>query len=326
MLTVKKILLAPLAGLLVWTAAVAAAPAPAPQKSVAVTAIAEHPALDAVREGVRQGLKLAGYEAGKNLKWQYQNAQSNPGTAAQIARRLAAEHPDAIVAIATASAQAAVEATKDVPVVYAAVNDPVAAQLVPGMQPSGTNVTGVSDMLATDRQVDLIRRVVPSARRVGLIYNPGEPNSVAAFKQMQDVLAKAGMVLVDVVALRPDGVGAAARNLISRVDAIYTISDSNVIAAYDNLVKVANDARIPLIASDTDLVRRGAIAALGINYYDLGVQAGRMTARVLKGEKPGSIASETSSKLELFLNPSAAAKQGVVLPPELLKSAAQIVK
>ena len=304
----------------------AMAPASAQEKSVAVTAIVEHPALDAVRDGVQAALKEAGYESGKNLKWQYQSAQGNTGTAAQIARKFVGDKPDAIVAIATPSAQAVVAATKSVPVVYSAVTDPVAAKLVPSMEASKTNVTGVSDVLALDKQIELIKQVVPGAKRIGMVYNPGEANSVVVVKELQKLLPSMGLTLVEAAAPRSVDVSSAARSLIGKVDVIYTSTDNNVVSAYEALVKVGQDAKIPLVASDTDSVKRGAIAALGINYRDLGEQTGRMVVRILKGEKPGDIKSETSSKLELFVNPGAAEKQGVKLSDALIKSAAQVVQ
>ena len=304
----------------------AMAPASAQEKSVAVTAIVEHPALDSVRDGVQAALKAAGFEVGNNLKWQYQSAQGNTGTAAQIARKFIGDKPDAIVAIATPSAQAVVAATKSVPVVFSAVTDPVAAKLVPSWEASKGNVTGVSDLLALDKQIDLIKQVVPNAKRVGMVYNPGEANSVVVVKQLQELLPKQGMTLVEASAPRSVDVSSAARSLVGKVDVIYTNTDNNVVSAYEALVKVGQDAKLPLVASDTDSVKRGAIAALGINYRDLGEQTGRMVARILKGEKPGDIKPETSSKLELYVNPGAAEKQGVKLSDALVKSAAQVVK
>lgn len=298
----------------------------AEEKSVAVTAIVEHPALDAVRDGVQAALKEAGYETGKNLKWQYQSAQGNAGTAGQIARKFIGDKPDAIVAIATPSAQAAVAATKTVPVVFAAVTDPVVAKLVTSWDPSKTNVTGVSDMLVLDKQVDLIKQVVPGAKRVGMVYNPGEANSVVVVKQLQKLLPEHGMTLVEAAAPRTADVSSAARSLIGKVDVIYTNTDNNVVSAYEALVKVGQDAKIPLIASDTDSVKRGAIAALGINYRNLGEQTGRMVVRILRGEKPGDLPTETSDKMELFVNPGAAAKQGVQLNQALIDSAAHVVQ
>lgn len=304
----------------------AASPVWADTKSVAVTAIVEHPALDAVRDGVQAALKDAGYVAGQNLKWQYQSAQGNTGTAAQIARKFVGDQPDAIVAIATPSAQAVVAATKSVPVVFSAITDPVAAKLVKNWEPSKTNVTGVSDMLALDKQMDLVRQVVPNAKRVGMVYNPGEANSVVVLKQLKELLPKLGMTVVEAAAPRSVDVGSAARSLVGKVDVIYTSTDNNVVSAYEALVKVGQEAKIPLVASDTDSVKRGAVAAYGINYRDLGEQTGRIVVRILKGEKAGDIKPELSTKMELFVNPGAAEKQGIKLSDALVKSAAQVVR
>ncbi|MDR2852577.1 MAG: ABC transporter substrate-binding protein [Burkholderiaceae bacterium] len=295
-------------------------------KSVAVTAIVEHPALDAIRDGVKDALKEAGFVQGKNLKWQYQSAQGNPGTAAQIARQFIGTHPDAIVGIATPSAQALVAATKTTPIVFSGVTDPVGAQLVSGWNASGTNVTGVSDQLALDQQIELIRRAVPHAKRVGMVYNPGEVNSVVVVKKLRQLLPKQGMTLVEASAPRSVDVSSAARSLVGKVDVIYTNTDNNVVSSYESLVKVGNEAKIPLIASDTDSVKRGAIAALGISYYTLGQQTGRIVARILKGEKPGNIKPEISEKLELFVNLGAAKKQGVMLSEDFIKSAKEVIQ
>lgn len=295
-------------------------------QTVKVLSIVDHPALDAIRDGVRAELKSAGYDADKNLKWEYQSAQGNTGTAAQIARKFVGDQPSAIVAIATPAAQAVVASTKTVPVVYSGVTDPVAAQLVKGWQASGTNVTGVSDKLPLDKQVALIKRVVPKAKTVGMVYNPGEANSVVVVKELKTLLAKEGMMLREAAAPRTVDIGSAAKSLVGKVDVIYTNTDNNVVSAYEALVKVANESKVPLVAADTDSVKRGAIAALGINYGDLGVQTGKIVVRILKGEKPGAIPSETSDKLELFVNTSAAEKQGVTLSQDLIKEAKQVIK
>ena len=304
----------------------AIAPASAQTKSVAVTAIVEHPALDAVRDGAKDALKAAGFEEGKNLKWEYQSAQGNTGTAAQIARKFIGDNPDVIIAIATPSAQAVVAATKNVPVVFSAVTDPVAAKLVPSWEPSHTNVTGVSDLLAMDKQMELVKKIVPNVKRLGIVYNPGEANSVVVVKELKELLPKLGITLGEASAPRSVDVSSAGRSLVGKVDAIYNSTDNNVVSAYESLVKVAQEAKIPLIAADADSVKRGAIASLGVNYRDLGEQTGRMVARILKGEKPGDIKPEVSTKLELFVNPGAAEKQGVKLSEDFIKSATTVVK
>jgi len=295
-------------------------------QSVAVTAIVEHPALDAVRDGVKKALADAGYTEAKGLRWQYQSAQGNTATAAQIARQFVGNKPDVIVAIATPSAQAVVAATKTIPTVYAAVTDPVAAQLVPTLSRSNTNVTGVSDALPLEQQIELIQRIVPTAKRVGMVYSPGEANSVVVVEQMRALLPKYGMTLVEASAARTVDVGAAARSLVGKVDVIYTSTDNNVVSAYEAMVKVGVDAKLPLIAADSDSVKRGAIASLGVNYFDMGVQTGQQVVRILRGEKPGQMASETSARLELYVNPKAAAAQGVTLSDALVQSAATVVE
>src|SRR5262245_218349 len=298
----------------------------AEQKTVAVTAIVEHPALDAARDGVKDELKAAGFETGKGFKFEYQSAQGNSGTAAQIARKYVGDKPDAIVAIATPSAQAVVAATKDVPVVFSAVTDPVAAKLVKNWDASGTNVTGVSDMSPLDKHLELIKKVTPQAKRVGVIYSPGEANSVAIVEALKKAAPAAGLTVVEAAAARTVDVPSATQSLVGKADVIYAPTDNNVMSAFEGIVKVAQQSKLPIVAADTDAVRRGAVAALGLNYYDLGRQTGKIVVRILKGEMPGTIAAQVSNTFELHVNPAAAAKQGATLPDELVKSAKVVVK
>ena len=297
----------------------------APVKSVAVTAIVDHPALDAVRKGVEDELKAQGWQAGKNLKYQDQSAQGNAATAGQIVRKFIGDKADAIVAIATPSAQAAAAATSSVPIVFSAVTDPVAAKLVKDLKAPGGNVTGVSDRLPLAPQVDLMLKVVPTAKRVGIVYSPGEINSTILIKELKAVLAQRGMTLVSAAAPRTVDVQAATKSLVGKVDLIYSSTDNNVVSAYETMVRVATDAKLPMIAADTSSIKRGAVAALGMNYYDMGRQTGKMVVRILKGEKPGSIAVEEGRTTMLELNAKAAREQGATLSAALLKEGKVIV-
>jgi len=319
-------LLSPVSAVAMALGVLAAAPALAADKSVAVTAIVEHPALDAVRDGVKEELKAAGFEDGKGFKFGYQSAQGNPGTAAQIARKYVGDRPDVVVAIATPSAQAMVAATKDIPVVYAAVTDPVAARLVKSWSASGTNVTGVSDLSPLARHMELIKKVVPGAKRLGVVYSPGEANSVAIIDALKKAAPAAGLTLVEAAAARTTDVPTAAQSLVGKADVIYAPTDNNVMSAFEGIVKVAQQAKLPVIAADTGAVPRGAVAALGLNYHDLGRQTGKVVVRILKGEKPGAIASQVSESFELHVNPAAAEKQGVKLPDDLVKAAKVVAK
>ncbi|KAF1046815.1 ABC transporter substrate-binding protein [Xylophilus sp.] len=316
----------PLTALALAAAALAPGLAAAADASVAVTTIVEHPALDATRDGVRDELKAAGYEPGKNLKFEYQSAQGNTGTAAQIARKFVGERPSVIVPIATPSAQAVIAATRDIPVVYSAVTDPVAARLVKGWGASGTNVTGVSDLAPVEKHLELIKKIVPNAKRLGVIYSPGEANSVAIVAALKKAAGPAGLTIVEAPAARTVDVVSAAQSLVGKADVVYTPTDNNVISAFEGIAKVAQQARLPVVAGDTDTVKRGAVAALGLNYYDLGRQTGKIVVRILKGEKPGAIASQVSDTFELHVNPDAARKQGVTLSDALIKSAKVVVQ
>jgi putative ABC transport system substrate-binding protein len=304
----------------------AAAAAGSAMRTVELTAIVEHPALDAVREGVRDQLKADGYETGKNLRFEYQSAQGNTGTAAQIARKFVGDAPDVAVAIATPSAQALIAATKTIPIVFSAVTDPVAARLVPSWNASGTNVTGVSDLSPLKAQVDLLARIMPQARRIGIIYNPGEANSVVIVTELKKLLNDRGMRLVEAAAPRSVDVASAARSLVGKADVIYAPTDNNVMSAFEGIVKVAEQTRLPVIAADTSAAKRGAAIAIGLNYYDLGRQTGKIVVRILQGEAPGAIATQTSNKLELFVNPEAARKQGLTLSEDVIKSAKTVIR
>ena len=294
-------------------------------KSVGITAIVEHAALDSARKGVEDELKAQGWVVGKNLKVTYQSAQGNAATAGQIARKFVGDKTDVIVAIATPSAQAAVAATKNIPVVFAAVTDPVAAKLVKSWNASGTNVTGVSDRLPLAPQIDLLLKVKPGAKRVGYVYSPGEVNSVVVLKELKAELAKRGMTVVEAAAPRTVDIPSATKSLVGKVDVMYTSTDNNVVSAYEAMVRVAQEAKLPLVASDPGSVKRGATAALGMNYYDMGRQTGKMVVRILKGEKPGSIAVEEGRTTMLELNAKAAREQGATLSAALLKEGKVIV-
>lgn len=303
-----------------------AQPSLAQQRSVAATAIVEHPALDAVRDGLREELAAGGYEAGKNLVFLYETAQGNPATAAQIARRFVGEAPDVIVPISTPSAQAVVAATKDIPVVFTAVTDPLGAKLVTSLERPGGNVTGMSDLSPIAKHMALVRRISPDAKRLGVIFNPGEANSVTLVELIRKHAPESGFALVEAAAPRSADVLAAAQSLIGRVEAIYIPTDNTVVSALEAVIRVGVDHKVPVYAGDTDSVARGAIAALGFNYRDVGRQTARIVLRVLAGEAPGEIPVEGVEITELHVNPAMAARMGVTIPEAVIGEAARVVE
>lgn len=305
---------------------ITASAATAQTKSVLVTSIVEHHALDAVRDGVADELKDAGYIAGKNLRWEFQSAQGNMATAGQIARKFAGDNAaNVIVAISTASAQPMLAATKTIPIVFSAVADPIAARLAAGWVPTKTNVTGVSNMLDPIVQADLIQETVPNVKNVGIVYNPGEPNSVSALDNLKAVLEKRGVTIRAVAAPRTVDVAPAAKSLLGKVDAMYSTTDNNVMSVYEALVKVCNDAKLPLIGSDPDAAKRGASVGLGIDFYQLGRETGKVVVRILKGEQAGDIAPAPGKKTLFVVNKQAAHKQGVTISSALLSKADKVI-
>ncbi|MBS8239334.1 ABC transporter permease [Marinobacter lipolyticus] len=295
-------------------------------KVVAITQIVEHPALDAVHQGVRDELAEEGYTEGENLRLMHESAQGNAAIASQIARKFVGEGPDVIVAIATPSAQTVAAAARNIPVVFSAVTDPVGAKLVSSLEQPGANITGVTDMLPIERHIDLLQRIMPDAKNIGTVYNPGEANSVALVELLEERLAARGMTLVKGAATKTSEVLGAARSLVGKADAIYLTTDNTVISAAEAVVSVGERAKIPVFAADTATVSRGAVAALGFDYYDLGRQTGSMVARILNGATPATMPVESVDALNLFVNPDAGERMGITLSDELLSDAQEIVK
>ncbi|GAA3092306.1 ABC transporter substrate-binding protein [Rhizobium viscosum] len=301
-------------------------PVKAADVTVAVTAIVEHPALDAARKGVLDALTAAGYKEGENLKFVFESAQGNPATAAQIARQFAGDEPNVIVPISTPSAQAVVSATRDIPVVFTAVSDPLGAQLVKNMDKPGGNVTGLSDMSPVGEHIALIKEILPDVKTIGYLYNSGEANSVSLLAALKAEAEKAGITIVESAATKSAEVQGAARALVGRADAIYIPTDNTIISALEGAVAVAEESKLPLFTADTDSVSRGSIAALGFNYYDVGKQTGEIVVRVLKGENPGDIAVKTAAGSDLVINKAAAAKMGVTLPESVVSRANKVIE
>ncbi|MEM9091277.1 MAG: ABC transporter substrate-binding protein [Cyanobacteria bacterium P01_F01_bin.53] len=294
---------------------------------VAVTQIVEHPSLDAVHDGLKDSLADAGYMEGDALRWESQSAQGNPATAAQIATKYAGANPDVIVAIATPSAQAAVNAAQDIPVIFSAVTDPVGAKLVGDAEKPGGNVTGVSDLSPIDQHMALIREILPEAKTLGVIYSAGEDNSVSLVELVKSEAPKQDFTEIKEVTVNASSeVAGAARSLVGAVDAIYVPTDNTVVSALESVIQVGQDNDVPVFAGDTDSVERGAIAGISFDYYDVGQQTGEMVVKVLKGARPGDLPVEFVDVVQLFVNPAAAEEMGVSLPDAVTERADEVVE
>ncbi|KOP78232.1 ABC transporter substrate-binding protein [Cytobacillus solani] len=290
---------------------------------IGITQLVEHPSLDAAREGFIAALKDAGYEEGKNLKLDYQNAQGDMNNNMTIAQNLVADDNDLILAIATASAQAAVQSTKEIPILFTAITDPVGAELVESFEKPGGNVTGTSDTHpdAIKNTMNAIKRFFPDAKKVGMIYNSGEPNSVVNVENAKKALKELGLEAVETTISASSEVKQAAESLVGRADVFYIPKDNTVVSALESVITVANEKDIPTFVGESDSVKRGTFASYGFEYHDLGYTTGKMAVEILEGKKPSEIPVGFPESLELVINKTAAEQEGITLTEEMLKDA-----
>lgn len=289
---------------------------------IGVLQLVEHPALDAARQGFIDRLSELGYEA----EFDIQSAQNEMSIAVTIAQKFKSDRKDLVLAIATPAAQAAVNVIDDIPILITAVTDPVAAQLVDSIERPGGNLTGTSDLTPVRTQLELLTQIVPNARRVGVLYNSGEVNSVVQVQIARDAARDLGLTLVEATAATTAEVLQAAQSLVGRVDAIYVPTDNTVVAAIESVVLVSEGARLPLIAGEDQSVENGALATIGIDYYQLGRQTADIAHRVLQGEDPAEISIEYQSEMTVVLNLGAARRIGLTIPEAVLAQAARIIE
>ena len=289
--------------------------------SIGISQYGEHASLDNCREGFLQGLAQAGIEEGVNLKVDYQNAGFDDNIAAQIGQQFSAENADMMVAIATPSAVACYAAAedKDIPVIFTAITDPVQAKLDSG------NITGTSDKLPVEAQLDLIRQLQPEAKTIGIIYTTSEPNSVSAIEEYKAKAPDYGFE-IDVVGVTSQAeVTQAADTLISHgVDCFSNLTDNNVVGVLAAILEKTDEAGIPVYGSEIEQVKLGCVASAGIDYVQLGIQTGLMAAKVLRGEAAcQDIPYETISEYGIYVNSEALDAMGIVLPDDVAQRAVE---
>lgn len=328
----KKILVALVCGMLVMLAACSSGSEESSSSStkeetktvkIGIIQLVEHPSLDSAREGFVAALKEAGYEEGKNLELDYQNAQGDMNNNMTIAQNLVSDKNDLILAITTASAQSVAQATKDIPVLFTAITDPVGAELVESLEQPGGNVTGTSDTHpdAIKNTIKSIKEFIPDAKKVGIIYNSGESNAVVNVENAKKAMKEVGLEPVETSISTSSEVKDAAESLVGRVDVIYVPKDNIVVSALESIITVANEKDIPTFVGESDSVKRGTFASYGFEYHDLGVTTGKMAVEILEGKKPSEIPVAFPENLELVINKKAAAEEGITLTEEMLENA-----
>lgn len=294
--------------------------------TIGISQFAEHGSLDNCREGFLMGLKEEGITEGDNLKVDYKNAAADMGTAGQIADSFVSAKVDMICAAATPTAQSAYNAAmdSDIPVIYTAVTDPVAAELADKDGKSVGEITGTSDKLPIDAQLQMIRKLLPDAKKIGIMYTTSEANSVSAIAEYKELAGKYDFELVEKGISTTADVALAADDLLSSVDCITNLTDNTVVASLPTILEKASEKKIPVFGSEIEQVKIGCLAAEGIDYIALGKQTGKMAAKVLKGEKKASeIPYEIITEPGFYVNNKVAENLGVAVPEELLESAVE---
>jgi len=296
---------------------------------IGIVQIVEHPALDAARDGFITALREAGLREGQEVLYDLQNAQGDFNNAISIAQKFKDDKVDMIVAIATPTAQAALQVNKEIPIIINAVTDPVAANLAQSWESSGNNVTGMSDAAPNALQIKLITRLLPQVKNIGTIYNAGEVNSVVQVEEVKNTCKELNLNLVEVTVSSSSDVLMAAQSLMGRVEVIYIVTDNTAVSAIESIVKVCNQEKIALIVADPSLVDKGALASYGIDYFNLGKRSGGIALQVIQGTKPSEIPlqkMDDEKDLQFVINLKAAKVLGLSISEEILSEADIIIK
>ena len=289
---------------------------------VGIVQLVEHNALDAANKGFVDGLKERGFEEGKNVTFDKQNAQADQSNLQNIAQRVVAGKRDLSCASATPAAQTVANATKDIPIVGTAITDYVGAKLAASNEKPGANVTGTSDMNPIKEQIDLLMKIKPEAKTIGVIYCSSEVNSEVQVKAMQEYAESKGLTVKVATISTVNDIQQAAQSLVGSVDAFYEPTDNVIASAMPPLVAITDAAKLPIICGEPNMVKAGGLATYGIDYYKLGVQTGHMAADILEGKsKPADMSIERAKDLKITVNKADAARLGITIPEDVLKDA-----
>jgi len=287
---------------------------------VGISQFVEHPSLNAVKDGIIAALADGGLVEGQNLVVDFQNAQADFNNLQPISQKIKEGKPDVAVGIATPSAAALVDEITELPVVFAAVTDPLDAKLVPTLEAPGGNVTGASDSNpdAIHQLMDFIAAEFPEVKKVGIVINKGEPNAVVMADTAKARLAEHGIELVEAAIANSSDIPIAAQSLVGQVDALYVTLDNTVVEAIDILLDVAHQHDLPFFTSDRDTVEAGAFATVGFKYYDHGYEVGEMLLEILKdGKNPGDMDVRKPQNLDFILNLGTAEEMGITVTDEM---------
>ena len=290
--------------------------------TIGISQYGEHGSLDNCREGFLQGLAEEGIVEGENLTVDYQNAGFDDSIATQIGQSFSANDVDLMAAIATPSATACFAAAedKDIPVIFTAITDPVGAKLDSG------NITGTSDVLPVEGQLELIRKLQPNASTIGIVYTTSEANSVYSVGIYESLASKYAFTIETVGVTSQAEVTQAVDTLISKgVNCISNLTDNTVVGVLPAILEKTNDAGVPVYGSEIEQMKLGCVAGAGLDYIKLGIQTGKMAAKVLRGEAAcQDLPYEIIENYDIYLNPTSLNAMGIAVPDEIAQAAIEV--
>ena len=294
------------------------------KKKVGIIQLIQHDALDQANKGFIDGLAEKGYKDGENIEIEQQNASGKQDTAQQIAGQFVSAKKDLIFAIATPTAQACYNATKDIPIVFSAVTDPVKDGLAKDLKSSGCNTTGTSDMANIDEQLALLKEVLPDAKTLGVVYTTSETNSVNQVNELETLASKYKLTIKKIGVANINEINQVLSNSMGDIDVLYAPTDNNVAASYELVAQIALKANKPVMGAEPAVVEKGGLISKGIDYYELGKMAGYKAAEILDGKNPQDIEIETMKELAITVNTDVAKKLGITIPQNILDSAKKV--
>ncbi|MDR2610283.1 MAG: ABC transporter substrate-binding protein [Clostridiales Family XIII bacterium] len=281
---------------------------------VGIVQLVEHPSLDTIRENIVAELEAEGFKDGDTITINYQNAQNEMNNLKTICQSLVADKSDVIVAITTPAAQAAFSETKDIPIIFAAVTDPVAAELVSDLNAPGGNITGTSDRVSAAKIMDLALQITPDIKTIGALYNSSEVNSQSVVADLKDYAQQKGLTVREAAVTNANEIQQAAQSLAGKCDAAFSPIDNTVASAMSVASSEFIKAKIPFYVGADSMVKDGGLATFGINYTVLGAETGKMVGAVLNGEKTEAMPVKLMEDMDTYVNGKTAAAIGVTIP------------
>lgn len=302
------------------------APSSQAKKKIGIIQVVEHPSLNEIRESIINELAAKGFKDGENITIDYQNAQNDQSNLKAIAQKFVNGKYDLIIAIATPSAQAVVSQTKDIPILFSAVLDPIGAGIISNFEKPSGNVSGTSNAVSAEKVMEVANRITPNIKTIGTIYNPSESNAAWVIKSLKEYTTKNNITLIEAPVTGSSEVQQAANSLVGKVDAIFIPNDNTVATAMLSVSQIAIKAKLPVYVTADSLVRDGGLATNGINYTTLGKETASMAVEVLNGKKIGDIPARTMSTMNIYLNKDTAKAIGVNFPEDLVKQAVEVIE